>query len=198
MKLSDLDRAKAVRNLRDSGMSLNQIASQLQCSPSNLRHLLLALDAPVEDKILARRGEISTNELARRSRAAGKRRAARHREETGLEQAREARRAANSVSDWLAEEGMSGPLGEQVIEETRRDFADRELTGHMPQYPSGVPELPRKELIQRCRPTTLPENNADYIDWYHQWLWRWAFVAFPDPVVRDDALELALQQQWKR
>jgi DNA-binding transcriptional MerR regulator len=198
MKLCDLDRAEAVRDLRDSGMSLNQIASQLQCSPSNLRHLLLALDAPVEDKILARRGEISTNELARRSKAAGQRRAARHREEIGLEQARETRIAGNAISSWLAQEGLSHAWGELIIEEVRRDFADRELTGQMPPYPSGVLELPRQELIRRCRPTTLPENNADSIDWYHQWLWRWAFVAFPDPVVRDDALELALQQQWKR
>src|ERR1035437_10183374 len=81
----DLDRARAVHAIKQSGVSTRQIALQLHVSESLLRHLLQALQAPIEDRYLAHQGKISTNELVRRARAAGIRRTGMHRESLQLE-----------------------------------------------------------------------------------------------------------------
>src|ERR1039458_8694604 len=78
--LHDLDRARAVYAIHQAGVSLRELAKALNCSPSLLGHLLAALQASALDRTLAREGKISTRELARRARATGIRRAARHRE----------------------------------------------------------------------------------------------------------------------
>jgi hypothetical protein len=65
--LCDLDRARAVQSIHQDGMSLRALAPQLNCSPSLLSHLLWAAQAPTEDRELARCGEMSTRELARRA-----------------------------------------------------------------------------------------------------------------------------------
>jgi transposase-like protein len=78
--LPDLDRARAVGAINQSGISLRKIAKHLNCSDSLLRRLLKSLAAPPEDLSLARQGTISTNELVRRSKAAGIRRSSMHRE----------------------------------------------------------------------------------------------------------------------
>ena len=40
--------------------------------------------------------------------------------------------AANQICDWLANQRLNGSAGEQIIEEVRREFADRELLGILP------------------------------------------------------------------
>jgi lambda repressor-like predicted transcriptional regulator len=197
INLHDLDRANAIRSIHDSGISLRQIARQLHKGESSLRRLLIALDAPVEDRLLARQGKLTTNELVRRSKAAGLNRAARHREEIALEQARETLRAADTICNWFVNIGIAGSFGEQIIDEVRREFADRELYRSLPSVPKN-PDIPINTIIERSRPKRAMDNNADWIGWYHEWLCRWAFFAFPDPVVRDAALEIALQKQWTR
>jgi hypothetical protein len=91
--LHDLDRAKAVLAINKSGVSTREIALHLHLSESLLRHLLTALQAPPEDRSLARQGRMSTNEVVRRARTAGIRSTARHRE------AREFERTQASIQD---------------------------------------------------------------------------------------------------
>ena len=55
---SDLDRARAVLAINQTGISIRRIAAQLQISESLLRHLLQALQAPASDQDLARQGKI--------------------------------------------------------------------------------------------------------------------------------------------
>jgi len=71
--LPDLDRARAVHAIKQSGISTREIALQLHVSESLLRHLLQALQAPIEDRFLAQKRNTSTNELVRRAKAAGTR-----------------------------------------------------------------------------------------------------------------------------
>ncbi len=78
--LTDLDCARAICAIQLSGILTREIAFHLDCSESLLRPLLTALQAPPEDRHLTHRGKISTNELARRARAGGTRRTAKHRE----------------------------------------------------------------------------------------------------------------------
>ena len=67
-RMKDLDRALAVRKIRQDGTSLRALAKDLDCSPTLLRHLYLAAQAPTLDQSIARYGKISTLELARRGR----------------------------------------------------------------------------------------------------------------------------------
>jgi len=69
--LNDLDRAQAIKSIYQSGMSLRNLASRLNCSPSLLTHLLQAAQAPIEDQVLARQGELSTRHSGARPRRWG-------------------------------------------------------------------------------------------------------------------------------
>jgi hypothetical protein len=196
-KLADVDRALAVAAIRRSGAFIRQIARELGPSESNLRHLLKTLDASLEDQDLARRGQISTTELIRRGEAANMQRAEQRGQWLLSKRARSTRKAADSICDWICEQQVSGPDGELIIEEVRREFATREQLNRLPEYPErAVPPL--QKLIKRCRPERALPNDESTIDWYHEWLFRWAFFAFRDAVVRDQALEQALERQWRR
>ena len=69
--LQDLDRGHAVNAIHQAGTSLRSLAKALTCSPTLLRRLLEVDQAPLEDRLLARQGKISTNELLRRVKTAG-------------------------------------------------------------------------------------------------------------------------------
>jgi hypothetical protein len=192
--LHDLNRAKAVRDLHNSGISIRQIASQLHKPDSSLRRLLEMLDAPAVDGLLFRQGKITGNELVRRSRAAALRRDARHREEIELKRERQALKAADCISKWLLKTRLNGPNREMIVDEVRREFAMREADRSLPASPKI--RLPLDEIIRRSRPA--PDDSIDIVAWHAQWLCRWSFFAFPDEDIRDDALDLALQKQWGR
>src|ERR1035441_7729018 len=95
--LHDLDRARAVYAIHLAGASLRTLAKALNCSPSLLRHLLVALQAPVSDRALARAGQISTRELARRAKIAGIRRVAMRQEVLEIERERAARTGSRAI-----------------------------------------------------------------------------------------------------
>jgi len=196
-KLGDLDRAKAVKTIHRSGMSIRNIATQLNCSDALLRHLLIALEAPIEDRVLAREGKISTNELVRRAKAAGREREAQHREEVALERERAARQAANKIKNWLAGHSLHAPSCERVIEDVRWDYALHDSRKDLPPSPKNL-EIALPDLIDRCRPVFPRGDNAEDLNWYRDWLCRWTYYAFPDPYIRDTALDIALEMVWRR
>ena len=65
-----LDCAGAIHKAHQEGASFCGLAKVLNCSPSLLRQLNLAAQAPPPDLLLARQGSISIRELARRSKTA--------------------------------------------------------------------------------------------------------------------------------
>lgn len=69
--LHDLERAHTVQAIHLAGMSLGNLARELNCSRSPLSRLLLAANAPTEDLTLARQVPMSTRALGRRARAGG-------------------------------------------------------------------------------------------------------------------------------
>ena len=157
-KLGDLDRAKAVKTIHRSGMSIRHIATQLNCSDALLRHLLTALEAPIEDRVLARQ-------------------------------------AANKIMNWLAGHSLHAPSCERVIEDVRWEFAMRDSRKVLPECPKNL-EIALPDLIDRCRPVFPRGDNADDLNWYRDWLCRWTLFAFPDPYIRDTALDIALEMVW--
>lgn len=196
--ISDLDRAKAVADLRRSGLSIRYIARRIERSASLLSHLLRALLAPAADLALALQGKLTTNELVRRAEAYASRRQAERRETAQVERAEAARRGADAICEWLSKERVYGPDGVQIIEDIRHDFADMELTGRIPSVARPGNDVSQAEIIKRCRPEEPVNENINLVAWHTRWLGRWTFFAFPDTTVRDKALDLALERQWKR
>jgi lambda repressor-like predicted transcriptional regulator len=192
--LHDLDRASAVFAIHQGGTTLRELAKALNCSESLLRHLLAALQAPPEDRFLARQYKISINELVRRAKAAGIRRSSTLREARELGRAQAARQGSRKICDWLASENLQGGYGAQIVDDARRLFAQAEQTGKFPKD-AAPPDMPTEQIIQRCRPAELMNDSITFIAWYAWWLVLWTFYAFTDSWVRDTALELALNEQ---
>ncbi len=67
--LHDVDRALAVREIIQLGVSRRRLAREIGISEGLFRHLLKALEAAPSDIELARQNAISTNELVRRARS---------------------------------------------------------------------------------------------------------------------------------
>lgn len=192
--LHELDRAVAVRDLHNSGIPNRKIADQLHKPESSLRRLLEMLDAPVVDRLLFRQGKITGNELVRRSRAAGLQRAARQREDLKLQRETQTLKAADRISKWLLETHMNRPNREMIVNDARQDFHTKTPAELCPiRVPPGTP-------IDRIIEQTRPPDRHDSIDiagWYTAWLCCWTSLAFPDPDIRDNAIDIALQQQSK-
>ncbi len=195
--LKDLDRARAVYAIHQAGTSLRALAKELNSSESQLRHLLTALQAPAEDRLLAQQGKISTNELVRRARAAGARRSAKHREALALQTIQDASEACRKICQWLIEEGIPRSYGEQIVAEAREKLAGAELTRKMPRD-AAPPDMPVGGIIRKCRPAGPKPDDAELISWMARWLALWAAYAYTDAEVRLQALDLALEAQWKR
>jgi transposase len=196
-QLNDRDRARAVAKFRQSGMSIRQIAKQLNRGESGLRRLLLALQAPAADLIAARQGQLSTNELVRRSKAASVRRANRKREDEEHDREVKAVEGSKLICDWLRDEGVYGPDGEQILGDVLRELVAREMDGSLPTPPKNT-GIRLTELIKRCRPNRPRDENAASNHWFAEWLFRWAFFALPDQVVLEDALSKAKEIQEHR
>jgi hypothetical protein len=195
-RLSDPDRALALAEIKKSDLSNRKIATMLGRGETSIRRLLLLLHAPAADFAAAQNRDITTNELLRRAKDHAARRQAQRQQAAKIDAQHAAQKAADSICQWIIQENISGPDGERIIEEVRREFALREQGRSLPAHK--FPKLPLEELIRKSLPARPHEDNAESVSWYHQWLFRWTFFAFPDPEVRDQALELALERQWKR
>jgi hypothetical protein len=187
----DLDRAIAVRALKQTGISVRSIAGQLHFSESLLRHLLNALLAPARDQALAREGKISTNELVRRAKAFLH--PTKHHETLTIDRDRETRKATDLVCDWLLQTDLFGPALEMIVTEVQRKFRMMKEAGLHPSAvaPSGTPV---SRIIERTKPLVF-NGSIDIVAWFAQWLCRWSLNAFPNEDVRDGGLSLALLKQ---
>jgi len=195
--LPDLDRARAVYAIKQSGVSTRAIALQLHVSESLLRHLLHALQAPIEDRFLAKKRKTSTNELVRKARAAGIRRSSKHREALEFERTQASLRGCRAICDWLVKEDIPGSYGEQIVEEARRKLALAEEGKRLPRD-AAPPDMPTAMIIQRCRPAEPKTDAISFVAWFAHWLALWAAYSMTDSWVRYNAIELALEKQFRR
>jgi DNA-binding transcriptional MerR regulator len=188
--LDDLDRAQAIKSIRQSGVSLRKLASFLNCSPSLLTHLLQAGQAPIEDQVLARQGELSTRALVRRARAKGIRRTALHREAIVFEKERAAIQGSRSILNWLDENCVADVDREQVIEKTRLFLSVVEGAGQLP--PAAKPAgMPADKTVRMRRPAQLDRSELGIFAGYARQLALWVSAGIADIQVRQRALELA-------
>ena len=193
---SDLDRAKGVLAIKETGISVRSIAAQLHLSEALLRHLLKALLAPARDQGLARQGAISTNELVRRA-GAGLHRSVKNCQVSALHSEREIRIAADLNYDWLPHAQLFGPALEMIVKEAQREFRILKDAGL---HPSAIapPGMPVSQMIRFTKPAPITDDRIDVVAWFAQWLCKWSLFAFPDEAVRNRSLSLALQKQSGR
>jgi transposase-like protein len=195
--LNDLDRARAVDAIHQAGMSLHKLAKALGCAESLLRRLLQALQASPQDQELARHGKLSTNELVRRGKAAEARHAVKDREEREIKRMQAAQKGCEDICDWLQENEIKGAYGEQIVDEARRLLAIAEQNGKLPPR-QAPPNTPLAEIIQRMELPQSSNSDISFVGRFADWLVRWAYFAMPDSLVRDRALNLALDKQIRQ
>jgi hypothetical protein len=190
---NDVDKALAVAKL---DVDTRVLAAHLGCSEAHIRNYRLMAKAPCEDQLLARKGEISSRELVRRSRHAEAERKIKDKEVLDQKRTNDAQKASKTICDWLEGEGLQSSHCENIVDETRRILDGAEREGTLPKGSFPPPGTPMTEIIQRCRPKPDPEEF--HISLYARWLAVWSYYAFPDSIVRDRALNLAWDVQTKR
>jgi transposase-like protein len=190
--LHDLDRAEAVKRMSEAGKSIRSLAKELGRSASLLRYLLIAANAPSSDRVQARRGEISTRELVRRSRAAEKLEAEKARLGEERRRAKESKKWSTLICAWLNEQELAWAHQENIIEETKRELMEADLSGTLPNIdvPAGVTV---EMIIDRARPSKSGWDQALEMEFYICWLAHWTLYAIPDAIVRDNALSEAFK-----
>lgn len=193
--LQDLDRADAVWTIHESGVSLRGLARALNCSESLLRHLLHARSASPEDLVLARKGEITTWEAARRSKARRSCQASMQPkdEATESELSELAAKGCATILRWLSELELLDPYRIQIAKEALSLLVKAEEAGKLPSetVPYGFTTA---RVIQQCRPVDPQPQNAAAISWFGRWLAFWAFYVIPNAIARQQALDLAISR----
>jgi transposase-like protein len=188
--LCDLDRARAVQSIYQAGMSLRELASHLNCSRSLLSYLLRAASAPVEDREIARSGEISTRELVRRAVSSGRHPASISHEAVAFDREHTAIQASRAITDWLDEQRITRTDRVKIIDVARSSNvnSDTLVLGSLEGY---LPDIPLDEIIRIFRPGESESEGAHSVAWFSEWLARWSLHGIPDDVVRFRALEIA-------
>lgn len=195
--LCDLDRARAVQAIHQAGVSLQDLAVELNCSASLLSHLLHAAEAPVEDRELARLGEISTRELVRRACPSGMSSAHRQREAIAFERECAGIQAARTITRWLDKEKVPIADRNQVIGQACSQFVDSDKSALGP-LGAALPDIPLGEVIRLFRPALLGTDEDCTVAWYARWLALWTLHGILDDEIRARSLELARGEGIKR
>jgi hypothetical protein len=200
-KWAELDvagRALAVHALHKAGVSFRKLAKELGCSPSLLRNLDKGAQASAADLELARKRKISVRELVRRAQAAEKQHAEKDKQALDQKQTEAAQKAAITICEWLEEHQLWPAHGENIVDEARRILAHAEYVDQLPKCSPPPSDMPTTQIISRTKPPVSVNPEPESVGWYADWLARWAYFAFPDPVVRDRALNIALHDQVRR
>ena len=192
--LCDLDRARAVLSIYQTGMSLRELAPKLNCSPSLLSHLLRALEAAAEDRELARSGEISTRELVRRVRSSGTRATSSMQGEAiAFDHECAAVQASQAIARWFDEENVASTDRDNIVEQACLLLvtADMPEIGSVESY---LPDIPLGEVIRLFRPARLSIDGDSATALLSEWLALWTLHGILDDWVRARALELARKE----
>ena len=167
--LCDLDRARAVQSIHQAGMSLQELAPHLNCSPSLLSYLLRALQAPAKDRELARLGDITTRELVRRARSSGTRPNSIQRESLAFDRECVAVQAGHAIKVWLDEQSIPSADQEQIMDQASSLTASVKRVD-LGSLGASLPDIPLVEIIRLFRPADLGTNDDHSIAWFAQWL----------------------------
>jgi hypothetical protein len=169
----------------------------LHCSETFLRHLIDAAKAPIVDHTLARDGEISMRELARRGRAVVQNELAKKCEAKKRESLEQAQNGCKFICNWLNQEQLQGGWGEQIVAEARRLLMEAELNRKLPKHHEQPLGIPLEKIIEAARPPKGTHEDEESVPFFAHWLARWSFYAIPDSIIREKALALAIGEQCR-
>jgi hypothetical protein len=188
-KLVDLDRAQEIEFIHRLGVSLQELATALNCSPSLLTHLLQAARASIEDRELARRGVLSTRALVQRAKAHGARSTAMNHEEIAFARERTALQGSKSILNWLEEQQVTSADQGRLIENTRLHLSYLERAGlhHQLERAAALStdQIDVQSMLARPRPEEVDPDAG-----LAQRFALWVFHGIPDAPVRQRAFEL--------
>jgi len=193
--LHDIEKAGLVAAILAAGMRRRTLAKAVGCSEGSIRRLAVINAATAEEKDLARRGALSTNQLVKQVKSRREDQSRRHRQAKAAEERASAERAAKKILAWLNAE-LSPAYAEQIVNEVRLRFARTTPTGKpQKKAPSG---MPLGEIIRRCGQAVPESADVNFIERYVRWLMLWTYYGFPDREFRDTALNLALSAVCRR
>lgn len=155
-----------------------------------LSYLLRALQAPIEDRELARLGNITTRELARRARSSGARQNSIQREAVAFDRECAAVRSANAIQVWFDQQKVPSADREQIIDQASLLQVSVKKVD-LGSLEASLPDIPLTVIIRLLRPADLPTDENHTILWFARWLSDWTHHGILDETVRVRALELA-------
>lgn len=176
-RLHDLDRASAVRDVVQLGVSRRRLAEELGVDEKLIRRLLKTLDASGADQDLSRRNLVSTNELVRRAK--------------GRSASAEQRAAdTKAIVDWLRADRLRESRARLILHLSYRMVKIVERNYDLP---PACPPLAAalNEAIEGCRPD--PSGFSDPVHWSVTWLSTWVLHLIPGADRRMVALSKALE-----
>ncbi len=196
--LPDVDRAEAIVRILAAGMSGRGLANALNCSEALIRYLKPLTEALPEEKRLARLGKISTRKLKRRIAKRKTEKANKKEQAAEFACLEAAHRGADHILQWFnKEEKIAYPYAERIVLEARRKLREAERDG-LPKEkaPAG---LAVSEIIRHCdRAVPATTDDVNFVERYANWLALWAYHAMPDARVREEALDIALNELMVR
>jgi len=193
--LHDIEKAALVAAILAAGMRGRTLAKAVGCSEGSIRRLHVISTATAEEKDLARRGALSTNQLVKQVKSRREDQSRLHRQARAAEHRAAAEHAAKKIVTWLTAE-LSSAYAEQVLDEARLRVARTTPTGKpQKKAPSG---MPLGEIIRRCGQAVPDSGDVNVLERYVLWLMLWTYYAFPNRDVRDTALDLALSAISRR
>ena len=187
--LCDLDRAREVKAIHQAGMSLRELAGQLDCSRTLLSRLLRALMAPPEDLARARQVPISTRELVRRAGTADTRGIVRHNEAISFELERAAVQGYQTITSWLDEEEVAIPDRERIVELARVHLINTDNAVGIEQEEI-LTNMLFDEVGKQSRPGQIETDRDHFVPWSALRLALWILREIPDRRARARTFEL--------
>ena len=196
--LPEMERAQAVRQIVNAGLSRRFLAKALNISEGTIRNLLLILEARPEDQEALRRREITQAELIRRVRGLPPRNPVCQPEPTRIAtepeypQEREPFDLTETILAWLAASPPRAFSARLILEESLRILNRADKRGNLPvaRPPAGMPVA---EVIRRCQPGPR-RYDFFYVGFYVAWLCNWVVRLATDANHWREALTQALSQ----
>ena len=198
-QLHDIDRALAVREIIQLGVSRRGLAREIGFSEGLLRHLLKALEAMPSDIELARQNAISTTELIRRAKPGYIARpkpdqtvfATPVPDHVAPRPAYGAAAGSAVILDWLRQDPVRSSWACEVLEEALIVLNGAAKAGALPR--DRAPEtMTVEEIIRRCRPE--PSRFDLHVAMHAYWLSLWVFYLIPDPKLCRETVNMTLNR----
>ena len=193
--LTPIERAKALNRGAALGLSNRKMAKLAGCCEATVRQLRSLLSLPLKEQA----DVIATGQYRRALRRVQKLAKAKADAEAAEELRRGEEAAARGwklIRKFFWDLRLASAFAEQTIEEAKVRIWEAESLGVL--KPSTVKWATNyRQIIAETTPKQLVElEETDYLNVIIIWFCRWTVRVMPDPQVRDQAFETALERHY--